>query len=198
MSKKKLISTVKKILILGYTSKKTNLITFFKKKNFYVKANGQKPLTLKKARSFDVIISFGYNKILNKNLLDNLSRPPINLHISYLPFNKGAHPNFWSFIEKTPKGVSIHEISSGIDSGKIILRKKVTFNLKDDLTFADTYQKLILEVENLFKKNYKKIINKSYKYVRTNTKGSIHKKKDLPKDLISWNVRIKKYLKKLN
>lgn len=185
----------KKILILGYTSKKTNLIYFLKKKNFYVEANGQKILTLKKAKNFDIIISFGYNKILNKNLLDNLFRPPINLHISYLPFNRGAHPNFWSFVDKTPKGVSIHEISRGIDTGKIIARKKVIFNLNDDLTFADTYQTLIFEVENLFKKNFKKIINKSYKHIKINTEGSVHKKKDLPKDLISWNVRIKKYLK---
>ncbi len=26
----------------------------------------------------------------------------INLHISYLPWNKGAYPNVWSFIDETP------------------------------------------------------------------------------------------------
>jgi methionyl-tRNA formyltransferase len=45
--------------------------------------------------------------------------------LSYLPFNRGAHPNFWSFIEKTQAGVSIHKINKGIDTGNIILRKKI-------------------------------------------------------------------------
>ena len=118
------------------------------------------------------------------------------MHISYLPFNKGAHPNFWSFIKKTPKGVSIHEINKGIDDGGIIARKKVNFKLNNNSTFTNTYQKLIIEVENLFKRNIKKIINNKYKFIRVYSKGSFHKKKDLPKDLINWNMVIKKYLKK--
>ena len=81
-------------------------------------------LTFRDAKSYDLIISFGYNKILKKNILEKISRPPINLHISYLPYNRGAYPNFWSFIKETPKGVSIHEINEGIDKGGIIARKK--------------------------------------------------------------------------
>jgi len=42
-----------------------------------------------------------------------------------LPYNKGSHPNFWSFIENSPKGVSIHEIDEGIDTGKLIASKKL-------------------------------------------------------------------------
>ncbi len=187
---------MKKILFLGYTTKKTILISFLRKKNFSVKVYGQKILTFKNAKNYDIIISFGYNKILKKNVLEKISRPPINLHISYLPFNKGAHPNFWSFIKKTPKGVSIHEINKGIDDGGIIARKKVNFKLNNNSTFTNTYQKLIIEVEDLFKRNIKKIINNKYKFIRVYSKGSFHKKKDLPKDLINWNMVIKKYLKK--
>ncbi len=40
----------------------------------------------------------------------------INLHISYLPWNRGKDPNFWSWIENTPKGVTIHRIDTGIDT----------------------------------------------------------------------------------
>ena len=40
--------------------------------------------------------------------------------MSFLPYNRGSHPNFWSFVENTPKGVSIHEVSNGIDDGDII------------------------------------------------------------------------------
>ena len=38
------------------------------------------------------------------------------MHISYLPFNRGAHPNYWSFKDNSPKGVTIHFIDNGIDT----------------------------------------------------------------------------------
>ena len=37
----------------------------------------------------------------------------------------GEKSNFWPIIEKTPAGVSLHYIDSGIDTGKIISQKKV-------------------------------------------------------------------------
>ena len=73
----------------------------------------------------------------------------LNLHISYLPFNKGAHPNFWSFAENTPSGVTIHKINKKIDSGNIIYQKILDFELnknKKKLTFKDTYSVLISEI----------------------------------------------------
>lgn len=44
----------------------------------------------------------------------------MNLHISYLPWNKGADPNFWSCIDGTPAGVTLHHIDAGVDTGDII------------------------------------------------------------------------------
>ena len=48
----------------------------------------------------------------------------INLHLSYLPFNRGKNPNVWSIIESTPCGATIHKIDEKIDTGKIYVRKK--------------------------------------------------------------------------
>ena len=65
---------------------------------------GQKKITSNTLiNNFDLIISYGYNKIINERYLKKLIRPPINLHISYLPYNRGSHPNFWSFVDKTPQ-----------------------------------------------------------------------------------------------
>ena len=47
----------------------------------------------------------------------------INLHISYLPYNRGSYPNYWSFKENTPNGVSIHHIDDGIDTGPVLVQK---------------------------------------------------------------------------
>ena len=62
-----------------------------------------------------MIVSFGYNKLIKKLILKFVNCPIYNIHISYLPYNKGAHPNFWSFIDRTPHGVSIHKINENID-----------------------------------------------------------------------------------
>ncbi|MCL0081308.1 hypothetical protein M1N64_03665 [Peptococcaceae bacterium] len=49
--------------------------------------------------------------------MDKFQGRAINLHISFLPWNRGADPNFWSFIENAPVGVSIHYLDEGIDTG---------------------------------------------------------------------------------
>ena len=184
---------MKKILFIGYNSHQTSLISFLRKKHF-VKELEQRHISISDAKNYDLIISFGYKKIIKKKILQKLSRPPINLHISYLPYNRGAHPNFWSFVENTPKGVSIHEINAGIDTGGIIARKKVNFNLTKNLTFKDTYKVLIDEVESLFIEKFEKILNKNYKLLNINGKGTFHKKKELPKNLVSWDAKIRQYL----
>jgi methionyl-tRNA formyltransferase len=181
----------KKCLFLGYKKNQTSLINFIKKKNFLIK-NYQKIPPLKVFKQSDFILSFGFRKIITENILKKLKKPIFNIHLSYLPFNRGAHPNFWSFIENTPAGVSIHKINKGIDTGNIILRKKINFNinLNKFSTFKKTYNYLFLQAEQLFKKNFNKIYNKKYKKKITNEKGTFHYKKDLPKWMKNWNMNI--------
>ena len=186
---------MRKICFLGYSKKKTKLISYLRKKKFKVTEYNNKLLTKKIAQKYDLIISFGYKKIIKKKILDNLKRPIVNLHISYLPFNRGSHPNYWSFVENTPKGVSIHEIDEKIDSPNIILRKKVFFKKSDKLTFSGTYKILIKNIENLFIKNFDNIIKKKYKIKKLNLKGTCHYKKNLPKNFKNWNQAINEYLK---
>jgi methionyl-tRNA formyltransferase len=191
----------KQCLFLGYKKNQTSLINFFKKKNFNI-VNCQKIPSLKTFKQSDFILSFGFRKIINENFIKKIKKPIFNIHLSYLPFNRGAHPNFWSFIENTPAGVSIHKIDKGIDTGNIILRKKIYFNinLNKFSTFKKTYNYLFLEAEKLFKKNFDKIYNKKYKKILNNSKGTFHYKKDLPKWMKNWNMNIslakRNYLKK--
>ncbi len=184
------------ILFLGYKKSETTLISFLRKKKFKVVEYGQKPLKKEVLdKKFHIIISFGYKIIIKESLLKYINRPIVNLHISYLPYNRGAHPNYWSFINNTPKGVSIHEINSKIDKGNLILRKKINFGKKKEHTFKSTHNTLISEVENLFKKNINLIFSRKYKKINTKILGSYHSKSQLPKSLISWDVKISEYLK---
>ena len=181
----------KQCLFLGYKKNQTSLINFLKKKNFRIK-NYQKIPPIVIFKQSDFILSFGFRKIISENTIKRIKKPIFNIHLSYLPFNRGAHPNFWSFIENTPAGVSIHKIDKGIDTGNVILRKKIYFNisLNKFSTFKKTYNFLFLEAEKLFKKNFNKIYKKKYKKILSNHKGTFHYKKDLPKWVKNWNMNI--------
>ena len=186
-------------LFLGYNSKETKIINFLKHKNLSVR-NIKKILSFKDIKSSDIIISFGYRKIIKREILKRLKRPIINLHMSYLPFNRGSHPNYWSFVNRTKKGVTIHEIDAGIDTGNILYQKEIKFNLKKNtrMTFRSTYRVLFKELENLFIKNYKEILSGNYK-TKKNKKlnTALNKSSYLPDELKSWDVNIRKYLKDL-
>jgi methionyl-tRNA formyltransferase len=181
----------KQCLFLGYKKNQTSLINFLKKKNFRIK-NYQKIPPLEIFKQSDFILSFGFRKIISKKIIIKLKKPIFNIHLSYLPFNRGAYPNFWSFIENTPAGVSINVIDEGIDTGNVILRKKVYFNtsLNKFSTFNKTYNFLFLEAEKLFKKNFNKIYSKRYKKIFISHKGTFHNIKDLPKWMKNWNMDI--------
>ncbi len=179
-------------LFLGYGSKKTKIISALKKKKFAVKHfNGNlNKLDLKK---FDLCVSFGYRKIIDRKHLLSFKRKPLNLHLSYLPFNRGAHPVFWSFIENTPSGVTIHEINSKLDKGRILFQKKVKINKKKN-TFKKAYKILFKQIESLFIRNITKIISRNYVTKKQVGKGSFHYTADLPNSIKSWDLNINNFL----
>ena len=184
-----------KCLFLGHNSSQTRLINFLKKKKILV--THKKRASKKGIEKFDLIISFGCRQIIKSDILRKVKRPILNLHMSYLPFNKGSYPNFWSFRDNTKKGVTIHEIDKNLGSGPIIFQKEIKFNIQKNkkITFKSTYNILFLEIEKLFIKNFKSIIFNNYRKKKKNkVKGTIHYVKDLPKDLKEWNVSIFDYL----
>ena len=120
------------------------------------------------------LISYGYRHIISKDVIFCLSGKAINLHISYLPWNKGADPNFWSFIEGTVKGITIHYIDEYIDCGDILVQKQVFFDF-DEETLKSSYDKLNIEVINIFKEYWQFIKHKKIHGVKQAGKGSYHK-----------------------
>jgi methionyl-tRNA formyltransferase len=106
----------------------------------------------------EIIVSYNYKYIIPKQILECVNGNAINLHISYLPYNRGCYPNVWSFIEDTPKGVTIHYIDEGIDTGDIIIRKEVFID-EDKETLKSSYEILHREIQALFKENWNKIKN---------------------------------------
>lgn len=122
-----------------------------------------------------LIISYNYKFIIPKDIVSNYKI--INLHISYLPFNKGAYPNIFSHISNTPSGVTIHYIDEGIDSGDIILQKKIKINQTE--TLSSSYIKLHHEIQRLFIENYPRLLD--IKPKPQEGEGSINYMKDFEK-----------------
>lgn len=150
-----------------------------------------------------IIVSYNYKYLISEKVIELCEErdiPILNLHISFLPWNKGSNPNFWSFVEDTPKGVTIHRISPKLDEGAIIYRKELVFDRATE-TFASTYQKLNDEIVQLFVENWEEIKEKKYTEILQETGGSYHNMKDFKmiteKCPIDWTENIDEYLKKL-
>lgn len=129
---------------------------------------------------YDFIISFGYRHIIRQEIIDLFPDKIINMHISLLPYNKGADPNLWSYLENSPKGVTIHKIDKGLDTGDIILQKKVQDDIEND-TLKTSYDRLIQEIVKLFADNAEDILNNKITAHKQQDTGSIHYLKDKEK-----------------
>lgn len=174
------------ILFLGYKSEETPLISKIESLEYKVHQNGQAPIT--DLCGYDLIISYGYRHILNHDAIKSTRSPVVNMHCSYLPYNRGAHPNFWSFYDNTPSGVTIHEIDTGLDTGPIISQKYVNF-LDEENTFEKTYLRLKKEIEELMLNNLESIIDNTYTALAQRGIGSYHSLSDLP-ETINWSDNI--------
>lgn len=104
----------------------------------------------------DFIISYGYRRKIERSILSKFPRRAINLHIAFLPYNRGADPNLWSFLEDTPKGVAIHYLDGNIDTGDLIVRQEVEFDLEND-TLRTSYRHLSETIEALFYRHWLEI-----------------------------------------
>jgi methionyl-tRNA formyltransferase len=121
-------------------------------------------------------VSHGYRHLVKKPVLDFLMDRVINLHISYLPWNRGADPNLWSIIDGTPKGVSIHYMDDGLDTGDIIAQQRVEFASGD--TLHTSYDKLQEAMYRLFVTEWPLIRMGQCARYRQPPGGSVHRARD--------------------
>ena len=75
----------------------------------------------------------GFMKILSKNFINKFNGKIINIHPSLLPKYKGLNTHERALKNKDKfTGCSVHYVTSKLDSGKIILQKKVKITSKDN------------------------------------------------------------------
>lgn len=191
-----------KILFLSNNEISNNLIYWLENEAKEEIVVYNKPINiefLKKIKP-NLIISYNYRFIIKHEIINYMENNIINLHISLLPWNRGAHPNMWSFLEDTPKGVTIHIIDEGIDTGPILVQKKVYIEESTE-TLKSSYERLHGEIQKLFKINWNDIKNKKLRPINQNSKGSFHYKNDFKRiecllNDRGWNINIMEFKNK--
>ena len=110
-----------------------------------------------KKRKVELICLAGFMKILSKNFIKRFNGKILNIHPSLLPKYKGLNTHK-RVIENNEKfsGCTVHLVNSKLDSGKIILQKKVRISKKDN--YKSLEKKILKQEHLLYPKAIKKII----------------------------------------
>ena len=97
-------------------------------------------------------------KILSKNFIKKFKGKILNIHPSLLPKYKGLNTHEKALINKEKySGCTVHFVNSRLDSGKIILQKKV--KISENETVESLAKKILVQEHKLYPKAILKIFN---------------------------------------
>ena len=151
-----IISSNSKALGLKFAKKfniKKKIINFTK-----TKLIEKKLLMDLKKKNINIICLAGFMKILSKNFIKRFNGKILNIHPSLLPKYKGLNTHLRVILNKERySGCTVHFVNSKLDSGKIILQKKVKILKKD--TVKSLAARVLIQEHALYPKALNKIIN---------------------------------------
>lgn len=103
----------------------------------------------------DYIVCVHFPYLLRRPVLETARRGVLNLHPSYLPYNRGWHTPTWAILDGTPAGASLHYVDESLDTGDIVCQRTAVIDPAD--TAHTLYAKLKkLEVQ-VFREGWQQI-----------------------------------------
>ena len=146
-------SKIKIVLVISNNSyaKGMGIAKKFEIKNLYISYKNKKKfesqsLKLLEKYKADLICLAGFMKILSNNFINKFSKPILNIHPSLLPKYKGLNTHKRAIENKERySGATVHIVNKKLDSGKIILQKKIRILKTDD---KKSLEKKILKIEH--------------------------------------------------
>jgi len=122
------------------------------------KLSEKKLLSILNFNNIHMICLAGFMKILSGNFIKKFKGNILNIHPSLLPKYKGlnTHERVLNNKEKY-SGCTVHFVNSKLDSGKIILQKKVKISKKE--TKASLAKKILAQEHKLYPKAILKVFN---------------------------------------
>ena len=110
-----------------------------------------------KRKNINLICLAGFMKILSKNFIQNFKGIILNIHPSLLPKYKGLNTHFRAIQNRERfSGCTVHIVTSKLDSGKIILQKKIKIYKKD--TPVSLAKRVLVQEHLLYPKAITKLI----------------------------------------
>ena len=126
----------------------------FKNKNL----DEKKILKILKFEKINLICLAGFMKVLSKSFIKNFKGKILNIHPSLLPKYKGLNTHKRVLLNKEKfTGCTVHFVSTRLDSGKIIMQKKI--KIKKDDTPKKLAKRVLIEEHKLYPKAISKIFN---------------------------------------
>ena len=105
-----------------------------------------------------MVLLAGFMKILSKNFITKFKGKILNIHPSLLPKYKGLNSHKRALNDKEKySGCTVHFVNARLDSGKIILQKKVRISKKD--TESSLAKKILAQEHKLYPKAILKVFN---------------------------------------
>jgi phosphoribosylglycinamide formyltransferase-1 len=150
---KKKNSLIKIMLVISNNTnaKGLKIANNFKIKNYAIKFKNRsifekQSLKLMKKYNIDMICLAGFMKIVSGNFIKKFANPILNIHPSLLPKYKGLNTHLRAIKNKDKfSGASVHKVTQKLDSGKIILQKKIKILKKDTVK---SLEKKVLKIEH--------------------------------------------------
>ena len=120
---------------------KYHVINYSKKKQAE-----HKILVYLRKNKIDLVCLAGFMKILSSDFINKFKKPILNIHPSLLPKYKGLNTHRRAIKNKDKfSGATVHLVSPKLDSGKIILQKKVKIS---NIETENTLAKKVLKIEH--------------------------------------------------
>ena len=123
-----------------------------------VKITEKKILSVLEKNKIEFICLAGFMKVLSRTFIKKFKGKIINIHPSYLPKYKGLNTSIRALNNNEKfSGCTVHYVSSKLDSGKIIMQKKIKISKNETGTSLDN--KIIKEEHKLYPKAILKIFS---------------------------------------
>ena len=146
-------SLIRIVLVVSdkFNAKGLNYANKSKIDNIVIKYSNRKSfedrlLKLLKRNNVDLICLAGFMKIISGNFIKKFNKPILNIHPSLLPKYKGLNTHNRVIHNKDKySGATVHYVNDKLDSGKVILQKKVKVLKSDDVR---SLEKKVLKIEH--------------------------------------------------
>ena len=116
-------------------------------------------ISLLKVHKVKMICLAGFMKILSKNFISKFKGKILNIHPSLLPKYKGLNTHHRTLKNNEKySGCTVHFVNSKLDSGKIILQKKVKISKNE--TKNSLAKKVLIQEHKLYPKAILKVFNR--------------------------------------